>query len=153
MTSVKWWPFCLGLNGFITTVSFPSVNCYATVMSQDDPGSKPSTETLSLFCRCYATTMYWKHLNGLVQDWGNSKANALQLPQSCVNSLRPSDAIWQHISGSTLAQVMAWCSQAPSHYLNQCWLIISKVLWPPYTKISLKITYIKLNWNLPGPMS
>ena len=32
------------------------------------------------------------------------------------NSLRPSDAIWPHRSGSTLA--------APSHYLNQCLLII-----------------------------
>ena len=32
-------------------------------------------------------------------------------------------------TGSTLAQVMACCLTAPSHYLNQCWLIISKVLW------------------------
>ena len=46
-----------------------------------------------------------------------------------VNSLRPSDAIWRHRSGSTLAQVMACCLTAPSHYLNQRWLIISKVLW------------------------
>ena len=30
---------------------------------------------------------------------------------------------------STLAQVMACCLMAPSHYLNQYWLIISKVLW------------------------
>ena len=41
----------------------------------------------------------------------------------------PSDAIWRHRSGSTLAQVMACCLTAPSHYLNQCWLIISEVLW------------------------
>ena len=46
-----------------------------------------------------------------------------------VNSLWPSDAIWRHRSGSTLVQVMAWCLTAPSHYLNQCWLIISEVLW------------------------
>ena len=39
------------------------------------------------------------------------------------NSLWPSDAIWWQRSGSTLAQVMAWSLQAPSHYLNQCWLI------------------------------
>ena len=45
------------------------------------------------------------------------------------NSLWPSDTIWQHKSGSTLAQVMAYCLTAPSHYLNQCWLIISKVQW------------------------
>ena len=45
------------------------------------------------------------------------------------NSLLPSDTIWQHKSGSTLAQVMAGCLTAPSHYLNQCWVIIIKVLW------------------------
>ena len=43
--------------------------------------------------------------------------------------LRPSEAIWRHGSGSTWAQVMACCLTAPSHYLNQCWLIISKVKW------------------------
>ena len=61
-----------------------------------------------------------------------------------------------------LTQVMACCLTALSHYLNQCWLIISKV-WhssegnfirdipqPPFIKVSLKITYLKLNWNLPG---
>ena len=45
------------------------------------------------------------------------------------NSLRPRDAIWRHRSGSTLSQVMACCLMAPSHYLNQCWLIFSKVQW------------------------
>ena len=46
-----------------------------------------------------------------------------------VNSLRPSDAIWRHGTRSTLAQVMACCLTAPSHYLNRCWLIINKVQW------------------------
>ena len=36
------------------------------------------------------------------------------------NPLWLSDALCQHRSGSTLAQVMVWCRQAPSHYLNQC---------------------------------
>ena len=27
---------------------------------------------------------------------------------------------WRHRTGSTLAQVMAWCLASPSHYLNQC---------------------------------
>ena len=49
-----------------------------------------------------------------------------------VNSLWPSDTIWRLRSGSTLAQVMAWCLTAPSHYLNQCWLIISEVTWHSY---------------------
>ena len=41
----------------------------------------------------------------------------------------PSDVIWRQRSGSSLAQVMACCLTAPSHYLNQCWRIISKVEW------------------------
>ena len=41
----------------------------------------------------------------------------------------PSDVIWQQGSRSTFAQVMACCLTAPSHYLNQCWLMISGVLW------------------------
>ena len=35
---------------------------------------------------------------------------------------------WQG-SRSTLAQIMACCLTASSHYLNQCWLMISEVLW------------------------
>ena len=44
-----------------------------------------------------------------------------------INSLWPGDAIWRHRSRSTLVQVMACCLTAPSHYLHQCWLIISEV--------------------------
>ena len=72
------------------------------------------------------------------------------------------DAIWRHRSGSTVAQVMACCLTAPSHYLNQCWLIIkgfcgiflrtfSQETPPPsIIKIRLNITYIKLDLNVPG---
>ena len=82
------------------------------------------------------------------------------------NSLWPSDAIWghttRHRSGSTLAQVMACCLAAPSHYLTQCWLIIressdhqlraisQEIPQPSVTKVSLKISYLKLCLNLPG---
>ena len=74
-------------------------------------------------------------------------------------TLRPSDAIWRHKSGSTLAQVMACCLTAPSHCLNQCWLIISKAfIWeqfyspqPSVIEISLKtITYPTFCSNLLG---
>ena len=44
------------------------------------------------------------------------------------HSLRPSEAIWQHRSWSTLPQVMGCCLMATSHYVNQCWLIISDYL-------------------------
>ena len=71
-------------------------------------------------------------------------------------SLCPNEAIRWHRSGSTLAQVMASCQMAPSHYLNH-WLIIrmvqpnssdgnsSKIPQPSITEISLKITYLKFN--------
>ena len=63
--------------------------------------------------------------DGLV--WGACKCmcTGTLCDLDCFNSLRPSDAIWWHRSGSTLAQVMACCLTAPSHYLNQCWLIMS----------------------------
>ena len=61
-----------------------------------------------------------------------------------------------------LVQVMACCLAAPSHNLNQCWLIISKVLWHSAEGISqemlkisvlgmrLKITNMRLQllWKL-----
>ena len=46
-----------------------------------------------------------------------------------LNSLWPSDTIRRHISESALSQVMICCLTAPSHYLNQCWLIIREILW------------------------
>ena len=58
---------------------------------------------------------------------------------------------------------MACCLTAPSHYLNQCWLIITKVQWClsegnfawditaiSVTKINLKIIFLRFHWNLPG---
>ena len=40
-----------------------------------------------------------------------------------------SNTIWRHRFGSRLAQEMACCLRALSHFLNQCWLIIIVVLW------------------------
>ena len=57
---------------------------------------------------------------------------------------------------------MACCLTAPSHYLNQCWLIISKLhlhssegnfirdTTASIAKVCLKIAYKKIDWNLPG---
>ena len=53
----------------------------------------------------------------------------VMMKREWVNSSWPSGAMWQLRSGSTLAQVMASCLMAPSHYLNQYWLIISEVVW------------------------
>ena len=83
---------------------------------------------------------------------------SFRLPSDIFNSLGPSDAIWRQKTGSTLAQVMACCLTAPSHYLTQCWLIISKVYsdillraisqqvsQPSTTVISLKSTQLKFH--------
>ena len=43
---------------------------------------------------------------------------------SSINLLWPSGAIQWHISGPTLALIMAYCLMASSHYVNQCWLTI-----------------------------
>ena len=45
------------------------------------------------------------------------------------NLLWPSNAIWRYRFGSKLAQIMACCLAAPSHYLTHSWLIFSKAQW------------------------
>ena len=46
----------------------------------------------------------------------------------CINSVRPSDAIWQFLSWPSLLLVMACCHSVPNHYLNQWWLIVNLTL-------------------------
>ena len=79
-----------------------------------------------------------------------------------INSLGPNDAMWQHRSGLTLAQVMACCLTAPSHYLNHCWFLISKVPWHSpvsnftvnarllFCIITMETILLKLLPHLPG---
>ena len=64
------------------------------------------------------------------QDLGEIWPVLCKIASKVVNSLWPSDVIWRQGSRSTLAQVMACCLTAPRHYLNQCWLMTSEVLWP-----------------------
>ena len=75
---------------------------------------------------CNTMCMLWNCLFKItnVRYWYIIRTSPVSL-----NSLRPSDAIWRQWSWTTLAQVMACCLTAPSHYLNQCWLIIRGVLW------------------------
>ena len=79
------------------------------------------------------------------------------IDHNMINSVWPSDAIWLHRSESTLAQVMACCPTAPSHYLNQCWLIINENLWhspksnsTASAQVHLKYMISKLLPHLPG---
>ena len=82
---------------------------------------------------------FYPYPSGLLYwHWGNHIAIILPVKQAWriwvmnqINhsSLWPGDAIWRRGTRSTLAQVMACCLTAPSHYLNQCWLIIREVPW------------------------
>ena len=83
-------------------------------------------------------------------------------PCNNINSLWPSHAICCHRTGSTLAQVMACCLMAPSHHLNQYWLIIGNILWHSPEAISqemlrisipdmsFKITNLRVHPHFPG---
>ena len=66
---------------------------------------------------------------------------------TAINSLWPSGTIWQHRSGTTLAQVIMVCFQrVPKHYLNQSRLINHQ--WGPeaftYRAISQEILKISI---------
>ena len=53
-------------------------------------------------------------------------------------------------NNSTLLQIMVWCHEATSHYLNQLWLTISEMLEISILYISLKIIDLRLQRYFPG---
>ena len=81
-------------------------------------------------------------------------------PLLVFNSLWPSDTIWRHESGSTLAQVMAWRHQAITwtnvdlSSVRSCGIHLSAILQEirqqSVTEISLKIAYLNFCSNPPG---
>ena len=94
-------------------------------------------------------TMKWCHI---IHSCGRLISN-LWLNGFFFNSLWPSDTTWRHRTGSTLAQVMACCLMAPSHYLNQCWFIIGEVHWATFIWCWFQLRYLsyqslKLAWKL-----
>ena len=64
-----------------------------------------------------------------------------------INSLWPSDTMWWHRSGTTLAQVMACCLMAPSRYLNQSWLEIICIYPSAISHKMEKICWENLKFN------
>ena len=122
------------------------VMMYSVQCSRSTPKRHPSSCPQALRCllcivwRRFSvisynrTTLYWYHETLCSECFYNLLPFSVfaQIYSLLLNSLWPSDAIWQQRSGSTLAQVKACCLTAPSHYLNQCWLIISEVQWHSY---------------------
>ena len=87
------------------------------------PGyTDPATQTYQSICLCWTT----QALTEAGSDPTNSTLYSVH--ENAINLLRTSDALWWQRIGSTLVQVMAWCLTAPSHYLNQCWLLTNGVL-------------------------
>ena len=72
------------------------------------------------------SSLFVTAISPLLSYW---RYHSLASSYQSINLLWPGDAIWRHGSRSTLALVMARCLTAPSHYLNQCWLIIREVPW------------------------
>ena len=81
------------------------------------------------------------------------------------NLLRSGNVRWNYRLWSSLVQVMAWYLMAPSHYLNQCWLIVNESLrntWMQGLTLSiwftcpghvvLKIYVPCRNFHMPSPV-
>ena len=91
-------------------------------MSLDLTDDKSTLVQVMALCR-QAASHY------LSQCWPRSLSTYDVTRPQWVNSLWPSDALWQQTAGSSLAQVMACSLMALSHYLNRCWFLINKILW------------------------
>ena len=118
VSSVKWWPFCPGGDELMKLT-------HGTITQW-----MPDAWTL-LFC---LVSDVWKSKESFWYAVMHICNDILAKPiewdtDSTLTHCGLSDAIWHQGSGSTLAQVMACCLMAPSHHLNQCWLIINKVQW------------------------
>ena len=139
MMTKNWQIYTYGLFHGGAAVLIGTWFCYQLIAK---PGNKTSTHpwpdpytsdtrprTVKIFVR-KDLNITLAHFNNMVcsfKMFSKSLRAKQTLQNRILNSLRPSDAIWRQRTGSTLAQVMACCLMATSHYLNQCWLIISKV--------------------------
>ena len=101
-----------------------------------------------IFSKCiYLTDNIFKCIfikQTIMPYWNLSLKVQLTINQYLINSLWPRYFIWWYTSWSTWVQVMACCLSAPSHYLNQCWLIQK---WGPVRFIWGKLQrYLSHQW-------
>ena len=134
-------------------------NAFSTIGTMLPDGTKPLSESMFTYHQRCSVAFKWVQ-NGCNFTRSAHKLNLQHVfrdytltitttsPRvSCVNSLWPSDAKRRHRSGSTLAQVMACCLTAPSHYLSQCGLIISKAQWHSADRSFTRDTSATSHWN------
>ena len=150
MSSVKWRPFCLGLNvlthwgpgsddwcilieyihhslkWFIIGSDKCCVACSAPSHNQNQCWIIVSWNPMNkfnwnlLFINSLAPGRYWNNFKK-----SNFQIHFMNLIfQRFIWNCPQKNATWPHWwsdDGSTLVQVMAWCCQATSHYLSHCW--------------------------------
>ena len=136
------------------------LSCIGWTYTQNDPWSLVPVEC-HITHRCYKIvriTVYLDKPNFAHAIHATGELVLLRLLHTRINSLWPSDAIWQYGPGSALAQVITCCLTASSHYLliyhkwaldnNSPLMAISQkmhVPQPSITTFSLKITYLKFH--------
>ena len=115
----KWYWYCEG----VSTVMWDQ-------MIQVQTLSQHCTCWLSgiILCMCPANERRRYNITSSLICWVHSPNGPWTVDNFPLNSWRPS-SIWHYWTWSTLVEVMACCLSAPSHHLDQCWLIINAVLW------------------------
>ena len=115
-------------------------------------GIYPFIVCTTMFCRLYKFALPDQQVQFAPSYWS----------AGFHNSLWNSNNKWWHKSASTLAQVMAWCCQAPSHYLNNVDFSLVRfcdihmrgnlkgVSKMPFYIMSVRIILLKLLPHLPG---
>ena len=120
-------------------------------MAADGLATEGARASAAMVLTCFTRTILASAPEGLVFVFDLMLMKCLQFVgmhrYTLINSLRPSDIIWWQGSRSILAQVMACCLRAPSHYLNQCWLMISEVLWHSPDSNFTENAYKIYRWN------
>ena len=163
MPSATWQQFCLGFNVltgnsssnedlgdiYVGGLMQTRYNCISSALWWGLLGNNPMLRHVSK----REQLIHWANFPGrwtsaaLCTQWHPSAHNRGNYNVYFLNSLWASDVTWRHGSRSTLAQVMACCLTAPSHYLNQCWLMINEVLWHSPDNNFTENTSDFYNWN------
>ena len=102
---------------YVPEDSINNIAALVQIMAWRRPGDKPLSElmTVSLSTHICVTRPQWvkKKIIFKLSWW-------IDILSACCENVRR--MLQNSIDDkSTLVQVMAWCRQAPSHYLNQCW--------------------------------
>ena len=102
------------------------------------------------FCFCFFFLIIFFNLPQLVHNYSSDNFNVAML--SVINALSSRctlsrATVWRHTFGSTLTHVMVCRLTAPSHYLNQCGIII-KFLPGIHQKAISKVLFVNKIRNI-----